>query len=41
MQQYLPNNLLNRKYYKPCNNKYEKNLKQVMDNIQKINNQEK
>ena len=41
VQQYLPNNLLNRKYYKPCNNKYEKNLKQVMDNIQKINNQEK
>ena len=28
-QQYLPDNLLNRKYYQPKNNKYEKNLQQV------------
>ena len=25
-QQYLPDNIKNRKYYKPCNNKYEMGL---------------
>lgn len=38
VQQYLPDNLINKKYYKPCNNKYENNLKQVLNNIEKINN---
>lgn len=38
VQQYLPDNLIYRKYYRPCNNKYENNLKQVLNNIEKINN---
>ena len=37
-QQYLPDELKNRKYYKPKNNKYENVLKQTLDNIEKINN---
>lgn len=36
-QQYLPDNLLGKKYYIPKNNKYERNLKQVLENIEKIN----
>ena len=36
-QQYLPDNLINKKYYFPKNNKNEKIFKQVMDNIDKIN----
>ena len=36
-QQYLPDNLVGRKYYIPKNNKNEIIFKQVMDNIEKIN----
>ena len=36
VQQYLPDNLKNRIYYKPKNNKYEKIFKITMDNIEKI-----
>ena len=36
-QQYLPDNLVNRKYYKPKNNRYENTLKQTLNNIEKIN----
>ncbi len=36
-QQYLPDNLLGKKYYIPKNNKNERNLKQVLENIEKIN----
>lgn len=36
-QQYLPDNLIGKQYYRPCKNKYENNLKQVMDNLNKIN----
>lgn len=36
-QQYLPDNLLDRKYYFPKNNKNENILKQVLDKIEKIN----
>lgn len=36
-QQYLPNNLLGKKYYVPKNNKNENVLKQVLDKIEKIN----
>lgn len=35
-QQYLPNNLKNRKYYKPKNNKNEKILKDIMDKLDNI-----
>ena len=28
-QQYLPDNIKNKKYYKPCNNKYEMNLNKI------------
>ena len=35
-QQYLPNNLKNRKYYHPKNNKNEKVLKDIMDKLDKI-----
>lgn len=36
-QQYLPDNLLGKKYYVPKNNKNENVLKQVLDKIEKIN----
>ncbi len=36
VQQYLPDELKNRVYYKPKNNKYEQNLKVTLDNIDKI-----
>lgn len=35
VQQYLPEELKNRVYYKPKNNKYEKILKTTLDNIEK------
>lgn len=36
-QQYLPDNLINKKYYVPCNtNKYEQTLKNVYDRIEKL-----
>ncbi len=38
VQQYLPENLKNRVYYKPKNNKYERVLKTTLDNIEKIKN---
>lgn len=38
VQQYLPENLKNRVYYKPKNNKYERVLKITLDNIEKIKN---
>ncbi len=37
-QKYMPDELKNRKYYKPKNNKYENVLKQTLVNIEKINN---
>lgn len=39
VQQYLPDELKNRVYYKPKNNKYEQTLKITLDNIEKIKNQ--
>lgn len=36
-QQYLPDNLLGKKYYVPKNNKNENVLKQVLDKIERIN----
>jgi putative ATPase len=36
VQQYLPDELKNRIYYKPKNNKYERILKMTLDNIEKI-----
>lgn len=35
-QQYLPDNLINRKYYKPRNNKNELVLKDIMEKLEKI-----
>lgn len=40
VQQYLPESLKNRVYYKPKNNKYEKVFKMTMDNIEKIKSKE-
>ena len=40
VQQYLPDNLLNRKYYKPKNNKYENVLKQTLNNIERLKNED-
>ena len=40
VQQYLPDELKGRKYYKPKKNKYENILKQTLDNIEKINSKE-
>lgn len=40
VQQYLPNELKNRIYYKPKNNRYEKMLKITLDNIEKIKSKE-
>lgn len=39
-QQYLPDELKNRVYYKPKNNRYEKMLKITLDNIEKIKSKE-
>ena len=41
VQQYLPDELVGRKYYKPKKNKYEMVLKTTMDNIEKIKNSDK
>lgn len=41
IQQYLPDELVGRKYYKPKNNKYETVLKTTMNNIEKIKNSDK
>ena len=38
VQQYMPDDLINRKYYKPKNNKYENNLKITLNNIEKLKN---
>lgn len=38
VQQYLPDELKNRVYYKPKNNKYEQMLKITLDNIEKLKN---
>ena len=40
VQQYLPDELKNRVYYKPKNNRYEKMLKITLDNIEKIKSTE-
>ena len=40
VQQYLPDELKNRVYYKPKNNRYEKMLKITLDNIEKIKSKE-
>ena len=40
VQQYLPDELKNRVYYKPKNNRYEKMLKMTLDNIEKIKSKE-
>ena len=40
VQQYLPDELKNRKYYKPKNNKYENTLATTMNNIEKIKSKE-
>lgn len=41
VQQYLPDELINRVYYKPKNNRYENILKETLDNIEKIKSNEK
>ena len=38
VQQYMPDELINRKYYKPKNNKYENVLKTTLNNIEKLKN---
>ena len=40
VQQYLPDELKNRVYYKPKNNRYERMLKITLDNIEKIKSKE-
>ncbi len=40
VQQYLPNELKNRVYYKPKNNKYEKTLAITISNIERIKSKE-
>ena len=40
VQQYLPDELKNRVYYKPKNNRHEKMLKITLDNIEKIKSKE-
>lgn len=40
VQQYLPDELKNRVYYKPKNNRFEKMLKITLDNIEKIKSKE-
>lgn len=41
VQQYLPDNLKNRVYYKPKNNKYEKVLATTLSNIEKLKEENK
>lgn len=41
VQQYLPDELKNRVYYKPKNNKYERVLKETLNNIEKVKSKEK
>ena len=41
VQQYLPDELINRVYYKPKNNRYENMLKETLENIEKIKSNEK
>ena len=41
VQEYMPEELKNRKYYKPKNNKYERTLKTVLDNINKLKDEER
>lgn len=41
VQQYLPDELINRVYYKPKNNRYENMLRETLDNIEKIKSNEK
>ena len=38
VQHYMPDELINRKYYKPKNNKYENVLKTTLNNIEKLKN---
>ncbi len=38
VQQYMPDELKNRIYYRPKNNKYENVLKTTLENIEKLNN---
>ena len=40
VQQYLPDDLKNRVYYKPKNNKYENTLKITLENIEKLKSKE-
>lgn len=40
VQEYLPENLKNRVYYKPKNNKYENTLKITIENIERLKNKE-
>ena len=40
VQQYLPDELKNRVYYRPKNNKYENNLKITLSNIEKLKSKE-
>ena len=40
VQEYLPDNLKNRKYYRPKNNKNEKVLAQTLSNIEKLKNKD-
>ena len=40
VQEYLPDNLKNRKYYRPKNNKNEKILAQTLSNIEKLKNKD-
>ncbi|MEG2620983.1 MAG: replication-associated recombination protein A [Bacilli bacterium] len=40
VQQYLPDNIKNRVYYKPKKNKYENNLAVTLTNIEKLKNKE-
>ena len=40
VQEYLPNELKNRIYYKPKNNKYENTLKVTLENIEKLKSKE-
>lgn len=41
VQQYLPDNLKNRVYYKPKNNKYERVLATTLSNIEKLKEENK
>ncbi len=39
-QQYMPDNLIGKRYYKPQNNKYENNLKAVLEKLEKLKDQQ-